>query len=103
MAVSASGKAKHDNEKVSAFFSAIGVKAVPVKTHRFRPSNSRKKSSDRATPGVILVVFKSREEARSVLARAHHHGKEDWTGIYAREERTDAQQEEFNKFILEKK
>ena len=83
---------KEDLKSVEDFFVAVGLDEVEiVKTRRIK---SKKLAS--TVQGILQVVLKSSEDQRKVLARARYHAGEGFTGVFAREDRTESEQTTFN-------
>ena len=86
---------EHDKETARAFLKAVCPNVEPEKViqlHQSKPSKDKSKST--STPS-ILVVLKDVESQKRVLQAARHHDNEQFQGVFAHEDRTQAQQLQF--------
>ncbi len=96
---------RDDEANTQSFFNAVGGTDLKIKrVRRFRPSKTP--STDSAArpqpPPLIQVVFESVEDQSRALKVARRHNNEEFKGAYAREDRTDAEQELFQNLNKEK-
>jgi hypothetical protein len=81
------------------FLNAIGFESSKVhKVRRFRPGKSTPDA-----PGLLQVQFKNASDATAALRAGSRHKLAAYTGVYIREDRTPAQQSEFNDLNDQKK
>ena len=80
-----------DKTRVNQLFKAIGLNNITVnKVRRFQPSKNNPDA-----PGLLQVSLNPVDKT-SVLKAGYHHKSQDHVGVYIREDRTPAQQSEFN-------
>ena len=97
-----SGSSEDDTEQVKSFFAKVCPDVHVEKVQRLNTSKS-KKGSDRPPSPAALVIFKDEEEQRVALKAARHHNSSDYKGVFAHEDRTEAQQLEYAEVAKEAK
>ena len=84
---------REDKDSVNEFFAACGLENVAI-THVRRIASSKKETV--APSNIVQVVLSSEKEHAAVLQKCNFHQNEHIRGVFAREDRTPAQQAEFN-------
>lgn len=84
----------HDEVQVEAFLDAVAQGIKAKKVQRLRHAKVNDKGKRNPVPS-ILVMLESAEDQKEVLKMARHHSEVDFKGVFAHEDRTKAQQQEF--------
>lgn len=89
------GNPEHDKEQVVSFLHAVCPEAKVKKVHRLHHATQKDDTSKRNQLSSILVVLEDAETQKRVLKVARHHSVEQFQGVFAHQDRTQAQQLQF--------
>jgi hypothetical protein len=92
---------ENDKESISRFFEAAGLSVNVNHVHRIKSSKNNQVSNS----NVLRVSLQTPSDKASVIQACTHHNVIEYRGVFAREDRTPAEQTKFNedRAILKKK
>ena len=92
-----------DEEAVKHFLSEVCEKPVEVKKVQrlFKKKKSEENKTEPTTS--ILVVLENKDQQEIALSSARHHNHVDFKNVFAHEDRTKAQQLEYNESVKQAK
>ena len=79
-----------DKAAVQKLFEKLGLTANPKRVYRLRQT---KKTGN---PALLQVSLDSIRDRNDALRLGHHHGHGEYSGVFIREDRTEAQHQEFS-------
>ena len=83
-----------DKTNIAEFFNACGL--LNIEINHVTRINSSKKNETVSNHNIVTVSLLNEKDRANVLQRCNHHHVEKFKGIFAREDRTPAQQTKFN-------